>query len=246
MPSYNPPRYLFRRYEILRRAIPGNAFLEIGTGNIKLAQELLRYFKKGTIVDFSKYVQTFYERLPQIQRDKLTLKIGDVQALDLGGGFDCVVSCEVMEHIEDDSAFLQRIHSLLKEEGQLMLSVPSRMKYWSVHDEIVGHLRRYEKQELLALLQATGFKQVEVLSYGFPFINLLRIPRILLARKQHRYKKDWEQRQQTEVSGAKHASRSFDWLGLLVNPVTWLPLTWVASWFNRFDLSDGYLVVARK
>ena len=246
MLSYNPPRYLFRRHEIQRHVKSGENFLEIGAGNIKLAQALLKNFSRGTIVDFSQFVQDFYQQLPDEHQQKLSLIVGDIDELVLPENYDCVVTCEVMEHVKDDHAFLRRLHSLLNDGGQILLSVPSRMKYWSIHDDIVGHLRRYEKQEITELFERTGFTNITVLSYGFPFVNLLRIPRVLLAHKQHKHKKDWEKRQQTEESGAHHASKSFNWLGLFINQYTWLPLAWFATLFNQFDWSDGYLVVARK
>lgn len=246
MLSYNPPRYLFRRYEILRNIRPGENFLEVGTGNIKLAQALLGYFKCGTIVDFSRYVEAMYQRLPNEHKQRLRLRVGDVGELAFTETYTCVVTCEVMEHVEDDEGFLRRLHSLLNEGGQLVLSVPSRMKYWSIHDEIVGHLRRYEKEDIIERVERSGFSDIKVLSYGFPFVNLLRLPRILLAHKQHKRKKNLEKRQQTEDSGVHHASDTVNWLGLFVNQYTWLPFAWIASLFNRLDWSDGYIVIARK
>lgn len=246
MLSYNPPRYLFRRYEILRNVQPGEKFLEVGTGNIKLARALLRYFKCGTIVDFSRYVQALYQGLPNEHKQRLTLMVGDVGELLFTETFNCIVTCEVMEHVEDDEKFLRRLHSLLNESGQLILSVPSRMKYWSVHDEIVGHLRRYEKEDIVERVERSGFSDIKVLSYGFPFVNLLRLPRILLAYKQQNQKKNLEQRRQTEDSGVYHASDGVNWLGLFVNQYTLLPFAWIASLFNRLDWSDGYIVIARK
>ena len=246
MLSYNPPRYLFRRYEILRNVQPGEKFLEVGAGNIKLAQSLLSYFESGTIVDFSRYVRAVYQRLPNEHKQRLTLMVGDIEELAFTETYACVVTCEVMEHVADDEGFLRRLYSLLDEGGQLLLSVPSRMKYWSIHDEIVGHLRRYEKKQIIELVERSGFTDIKVLSYGFPFVNLLRLPRILLAQKQQKVKKDQDKRRQTEDSGVHHAGEAVNWLGLLVNQYTWLPFAWIAALFNARDWSDGYIVVARK
>lgn len=246
MLSYNPPRYLFRRFEILRHVKAGENFLEVGTGNMKLAQALLNNYRHGTVIDFSEFVQAIHKSLPVETRSRLTLKVGDIATLDIEERFDCIVSCEVMEHIEDDAGFLRRLHALLNTGGQIILTVPSRMKYWSIHDEIVGHIRRYEKDEIIELFSKEGYTNIQVLSYGFPFVNLLRLPRIWLARKQYKRKKDWGQRKQTEDSGVHHATDSFNWLGILVNQYTFLLLFWIASAFNSFDLSDGYIVIAEK
>ena len=244
--SYNPPRYLLRRFEILRHLKPGQRFIEIAAGNLKLSRDLLRYFQRGTALDYSQFIEAIYHQLPQAERERLQLVVGDLFEAKLDADYDCVVACEVMEHVQDDAAFLQKLRSLLSPSGQLILSVPSRMKYWSVHDEIVGHLRRYEKDQLIQLLKNNGFSHIEVLSYGFPFINVLRWLRVLLAKKQEARKRQWTQRQQNEDSGVHHASQGFDFLGLFVNRFSLAIPAWVASWFTALDLSDGYIVIATK
>jgi len=181
MLDFNPPRYLFHRQEILNYIQDGENFLEVGTGNIKLGRSLLAYFERVILVDFSEFVQDFFNQLPTEHKQKLKLMIGDINDLTLQETFNCIVSCEVMEHIDNDEAFLRRLHSLLKENGQILLSVPSRMKYWSIHDDIVGHLRRYEKNDIVDLFNKTGFSDIKVISYGFPFLNFLRVLRITLA-----------------------------------------------------------------
>ena len=40
--------------------------------------------------------------------------------------------------------------------------MPAKAKYWTVHDELVGHLRRYEKADLMRMLEDAGFVDVEV------------------------------------------------------------------------------------
>ena len=246
MLSYNPPRYLFRRHEILRNLHCGENFLEVGAGNLKLAQTLLDYFSRGTIVDFSEFVRTTYKQLPPDHQVKLTLLVGDILELSFPETYDCIVTCEVMEHIEEDLAFLQCLYVLLNSGGRIVLSVPSKMKHWSIHDEIVGHLRRYEKNDIIKLFERAGFVEINVQSYGFPFVNILRLLRILLAKKQYNRKKDWGGRQQTEDSGRNHASKIFDRLGIFINQYTIFPMAFISTLFNRFDWSDGYIVVAMK
>jgi len=246
MLTYNPPRYILRRNEIIPNVKPGANFLEIGAGNLKLTKELLGKFSYGTIIDYSGYTQEFFNQLPNFQKEKLKIIQGDFLKIDIPNSFDCIVCCEVLEHVEDDSLFLEKIHSSLSRGGQLILSVPARMKYWSIHDETVGHLRRYEKDDLIELVSSIGFSEVGLISYGFPFIHLFRIMREILAKQQHTEKKNWSQRKQTETSGALHASKNFNWLGLLINPKSFAPLSFITRIFNRYNLSDGYILIAKK
>lgn len=127
-----------------------------------------------------------------------------------------------------------------------MLSVPSRMKLWSIHDELAGHLRRYEKNAMIRAVLDRGFESVQVASYGFPFLNILRYLRILLTRLQNGEREEWTQLERTQHSGVLPSIPLVRWLGLICNPYTCYPLSLVASLFNRCDLSDGYVITADK
>jgi len=151
--TYYPPRYLFRRYEILHMIRPGHNFLEIGAGNLKLSQDLLRLFNTGTLIDYNLETQALYDKLDVSLRQRSQLIIADFLSLALPRQYDCVIACEVLEHVQDDEVFVQKAYRLLCDQGQLILSVPSRMKFWSLHDEIVGHLRRYEKERYHSVTQ---------------------------------------------------------------------------------------------
>jgi len=245
---YYHPRYLFRRYELMRRIENGAHFLEIGPGELALAQDLLKKFTKGTLIDFnSTNVELTYRKLDESRKERLELIIADFIQYQFGQQFDCVVACEVLEHIEDDRVFLRKVNDLLKNRGQLILSVPARQKYWSKDDEIVGHFRRYEKQELYGKLIEADFKQIKIIAYGFPFQNLVRLGRIGLARLQYDEKVKWDKRQQTQQSAFMIEKTPWmDLIGIVLNQYTIYPFNVFASLFNEMDLSEGYVVSATK
>ena len=66
------------------------------------------------------------------------------------------------------------------------------------------------------------------------------------ATRQAKVKRHWDRGEQTRKSGIDHLPAQFSWLGLLINPCTFLPLNWMARLFNKTDLSEGYIVVADK
>ncbi|MFX0203795.1 MAG: class I SAM-dependent methyltransferase [Candidatus Hodarchaeota archaeon] len=247
--KYYPPRFLFRRYEILRRVKRGENFLEIGPGNLYLAVDLLGYFKRGTLVDFNPDIRERYDTLKKPLKERLDIVIANFSssATQLQSKYDCIVACEVMEHIENDGDFLNKVYNLLNDHGQLVLSVPSRMHFWSKDDEIIGHFRRYEKRHIINILSKQGLRNIDIISYGFPFLNILRLPRILLARLQYSEKAHWSIERQTQQSGMMiQATLLINLLGIFCNPYTVYPLNLLASWFNKYDLSDGYVVTAEK
>jgi cyclopropane fatty-acyl-phospholipid synthase-like methyltransferase len=247
--KYYPPRYLFRRYEIMRRVNSGEQFIEIGPGQLDLAQELLTKFSKGTLIDFNTTeIERIYYNLAETYKQKLILIIDDfIQYDEFNSKFDCVVACEVLEHIEDDTAFLRKASDILVDHGQLILSVPARQKFWAKHDEIAGHYRRYEKQELYGKLAETGYSQIQIVSYGYPFQNVVRLGRVALARVQYNRKAKWNQKMQTQKSAFMVKRNPYlNLIGLFVNKYTLYPFNLFASLFNRKDLGEGYVVSANK
>jgi len=244
--NYYPPRFLFRRYELLKRVKGGEHFLEIGPGRLLLSVDLLRHFRRGTLIDFSPRTTEIYEALEASARNRLTLMVADFMDVRLETSFDVVVACEVLEHIENEEAFLGKIAGLLKIGGRMILSVPARKSLWAVDDEMAGHFRRYEKTEIVQLLSMNGFRPKEVISYGFPFVNLSRTARVMLARWQYAEKSRWSKNQRTKDSGSMLRGPLITSLGFFVNPVTVRPLCLFSSMFNSRDWSDGYLVISEK
>lgn len=85
---------------------------------------------------------------------------------------------DVLEHIENDSAFLKLLFSKLQNEGILYIAVPAYNSLWTKEDDLAGHYRRYTLNQLRKLLNNSGFK----ILYKTYFFSLLPIP-ILIFRK---------------------------------------------------------------
>lgn len=92
--------------------------LDVGCGSGWFSAELARF---GTVVavDLSDEVLLrAQKRYPMV-----TFVAGDFAGTDLGGrGFDIVVSLEVLAHVSDQAAFVERISGLLVRGGELMLA----------------------------------------------------------------------------------------------------------------------------
>nr|WP_295928095.1 class I SAM-dependent methyltransferase [uncultured Dyadobacter sp.] len=79
---------------------------------------------------------------------------------------------DVLEHIENDRAFLENINRLLVPDGRIMLTVPAFNSLWSENDVQLGHFRRYTLSKLSQLLEQTGFE----VSYQTYFFSLVWAP----------------------------------------------------------------------
>jgi SAM-dependent methyltransferase len=94
--------------------------------------------------------------------------------------FDLVLSSDAWEHIEEDDQVAAESFRVLRPGGRLLVMVPAGMDLWSGHDTALGHVRRYEKDQLVALVQGAGFKVDEVFSW-----NVLLRP-VARARRKRR------------------------------------------------------------
>lgn len=74
------------------------------------------------------------------------------------GVFDAVFALEVLEHVEEDRRLLAEIVRVLRPGGTALISVPLHMSLWSAVDDACAHVRRYEPEELLEKIRASGLR----------------------------------------------------------------------------------------
>jgi SAM-dependent methyltransferase len=91
------------------------------------------------------------------------------------GTFDLLLSFEVIEHIPDDVGALREWRRYLRMGGKLILSTPAHQHRWNAADEWAGHVRRYERDELVRTIESAGFKIETVETFGFPLANIMEI-----------------------------------------------------------------------
>lgn len=83
--------------------------------------------------------------------------------------FDLSYSSNVLEHIENDKGTIEDFYNYIASGGVVKILVPARMEIYSHMDELVGHYRRYSKEELVKKFTHAGVT-VEYCRY-FDFIG---------------------------------------------------------------------------
>lgn len=75
------------------------------------------------------------------------------------GYFDKIIILEVLEHLDNDSAVLMKLNSLLKKNGTLVVAVPND-SLWHLLNPVkyIEHKRHYSNNRIKMLLAQTGFR----------------------------------------------------------------------------------------
>jgi SAM-dependent methyltransferase len=159
--------------------------------------------------------------------------------------FDVVIASEVMEHYQDDLLFLRQLRERLHEGGHLLLTVPAHMKDWGANDDSCGHVRRYERDGLVRLLETAGFSEMVVYSYGVPIYNIMK-PLYDFAIRSEASRPTLALEKTAESGGMRLMKGGGVLFRVLFSDVTMYPLYLLQRLFYGTDLGKGYFVAARK
>lgn len=87
--------------------------------------------------------------------------------------FNYLMSFEVLEHIQDDYEALETWLSHLAPGGSCLLSVPANKAKWNITDVAAGHVRRYDRKDIEALVTGCGLVDINIITYGWPFTAVI-------------------------------------------------------------------------
>ncbi len=91
-------------------------------------------------------------------------------------GYDWITLLDVLEHVEEDSAFLHDIiHKYATTSTYICITVPAFQQLFCSHDRYLKHYRRYTHKHISEVAIACG---LSVVSSGYLF-SLLLFPRVM-------------------------------------------------------------------
>jgi len=116
----------------------------------------------------------------ELARDRgLTAARADARRLPVAdGSCDLFLAFDVLEHIEEDDQVTAEMFRVLRPGGTVLIAVPCDMALWSPHDVASGHVRRYTRETLTAVVEKAGLVIDELWSW-----NVLLRPLIAMRRK---------------------------------------------------------------
>lgn len=176
------PVHLFRERLLLRRfqaLVPGGLVLDAGCGSGSLAIDLGRVGYEVEAIERSpEFVERVIARVRGLGLEsRIRVRPGSVTELTWPDAtFAGLVCGEVLEHLGPetggDVAAVREFHRVLRPAGGCVVSVPLGPRLWDHCDEWAGHVKRYERDELIELFVRAGFRVEGTRSWGFPLGRL--------------------------------------------------------------------------
>lgn len=224
------------RWDAVRRMLPGGRrVLDIGAGTGGFGSFLAeRYEYVGVEPD-----PISFEAASRRIGGRGVLHNCAIEDLEPASDFDLVCAFEVLEHIEDDRAALSLWVRHLRPAGSLLVSVPRGRHRFAAGDEQVGHLRRYDPEDLTRILAGAGLEGIRTTVYGSPWGNLQEAVRGVVFRLRPNRR---TMQERTHASG-----RSFQpprW-GAYVTSAVSFPMRLVQRPFARKNVGTGLVGIGR-
>lgn len=139
--------------------------LDVGAGDAWLARELANRFGDRVAITCldPNYAPEVIDRLRAAAPPNVT------HVTDIEESFDLVLALDVVEHVEDDGTFVDRLAGWLRPNGHLIVTVPAHQSLFGPHDVALGHFRRYSRTGLVDLIES---HELEVTESGHLFASL--------------------------------------------------------------------------
>jgi 2-polyprenyl-3-methyl-5-hydroxy-6-metoxy-1,4-benzoquinol methylase len=172
------------RHRVLVRTIkraqtPLRRGLEIGCGH-GVARDMLER-DLGIAVDGCDLNRTALEMAKPSRGKLFVYNIFD-EAPSLLGRYDVIFLLDVIEHIDDDAAFVVAALRHLRPGGLVVVNVPASVLFFSDYDRAAGHVRRYTAASLAKLLKRCGVETEAIHQWGLLMVPLLLARKVLLRR----------------------------------------------------------------
>jgi glycosyltransferase involved in cell wall biosynthesis len=162
------PRFTRWMADVIRPYI-GDRVLEVGAGTGNMSVHLMPrsvYWATDVNSHYLDYLVTLRAARPY-------MRVAYTDAMDgatfpKGQSFDTVVCLNVVEHVQDDLGALRNVWNALSDGGRAIILVPCGPKLYGTLDEVLGHFRRYTREQLVGVAEQAGFRVEHVLNFNRP------------------------------------------------------------------------------
>src|SRR5256885_7301800 len=163
--------------QLNRARFRGKIALEVGCGH-GLVREMLER-DRGIRVDGCDLNQHALEKATSGKGRLLVYNVFD-RNVDMLGAYDLLLLMDVIEHIDDDLAFVKASLEHLKPGGLVAINVPAHTALYSRYDDVCGHKRRYSVADIKSLFCRAGLEPISIAQWGFFLVPALLIRKLIL------------------------------------------------------------------
>jgi len=204
------PGSILQRMHIKRRlkTFSPKTFCEIGSGNGYISNLLLKQGLTGFGYDLndSACEKNRALNINFINEKKYAIYNSDFFNEEVNQLFDIILSCMVIEHLPEDlvSNYFEICNQKLTPNGKIIILVPSSMKYWGIEDEIAGHYKRYEFEDIESIAKEHNLLINDLSGLTYPVSNILFSLSNKLITNSESYKTKISMQEQTILSGNRN------------------------------------------
>jgi SAM-dependent methyltransferase len=239
--SVLPPGTILQLMWLRRRlrTLPPGRFIEIGPGAGEVTNLLLEAAWSGTAYDLADNVvaRLRYRFAPAAATGQLTVTQGDYLATKADQSADLIISCMVMEHLNDadERRFMKLSAGKLRQGGRMIGLVPASPRHWGIEDEIAGHCRRYTRTALQQLAVECDWHLIGTAGLTYPLSNVLLPLSNSLVRRNEAAKLALPAIERTKLSGQRRVPLKTYFpsvMAPLLNNIVMMPFD-LLQWLGR-------------
>lgn len=158
-------RYVGSSERVLHMGCTGSILLNVNEPSTEMHRALVEHAGSVVGADIDRTA------LVELERRGLEVVYMDAQAIpDVGEKLDCIVACELIEHLENPGLFLIGAKQRLKPGGRLILTTPNAFcpVYWGLYTFKTNrhcnpeHTCWFDSQTIEQLLNRTGYRLLEL------------------------------------------------------------------------------------
>lgn len=160
------PRFTKWMADVIRPYV-GEEVLEIGAGIGNLTLNLTPrslYWASDINMHYLHELRRLQDDRPYLCTSYIDLASG--VSFPLEHKFDTIICLNVLEHIEDDLSALRNLWNALKDGGNAIVLVPQGPILYGSLDRVLGHFRRYSREQLAKVGESAGFKVKLILPFN--------------------------------------------------------------------------------
>lgn len=186
----------YARFNVLKsflkkliKDIPAPTIIDIGCGDSFVMESIAKIYPTAKLigVDTAFTPDIIAETNKRLTNKNISFYY-NINEVPLYIKADCILLMDVIEHIEHDIDFLNKINATIfvTSNTKWFITVPAFQSLFCSHDVFLGHFRRYDNAMLIDHCIKGGLRPNEV---GYFFFSLL-LPRYLQVKKEAKQKEN--------------------------------------------------------